>query len=32
MATLLADIMAKNEDQKMQLANARASFSVSGKT
>jgi hypothetical protein len=31
MATLLADIMAKNDDQKMQLANARASFSVSGK-
>lgn len=28
MATLLADIMAKNPDQKMQLANARASFSV----
>jgi hypothetical protein len=31
MATLLADIMDKNPDQKMQLANARASFSVSGK-
>jgi hypothetical protein len=31
MAALLADIMAKNEDQKMQLANARAAFSVSGK-
>jgi hypothetical protein len=31
MATLLADIMAKNPDQKMQLANARASFSVTGK-
>lgn len=31
MATLLADIMAKNPDQKMQLANARAAFSVSGK-
>ena len=30
MATLLADIMDKNPDQKMQLANARASFSVSG--
>ena|ERR1043166_2929681 len=30
MATLLADIMAKNPDQKMQLANARASFSVTG--
>lgn len=30
MAVLLADIMAKNEDQKMQLANARASFSVTG--
>ena len=28
--TLLADIMAKNPDQKMQLANARASFSVTG--
>lgn len=31
MAALLADIMAKNPDQKMQLANARASFSVTGK-
>ncbi|HEY4307148.1 MAG TPA: hypothetical protein VGM82_21945 [Gemmatimonadaceae bacterium] len=31
MANLLADIMEKNPDQKMQLANARASFSVSGK-
>jgi len=31
MAALLADIMEKNPDQKMQLANARASFSVSGK-
>jgi len=31
MAALLADIMAKNDDQKMQLANARASFSVTGK-
>jgi hypothetical protein len=30
MAALLADIMAKNPDQKMQLANARASFSVTG--
>lgn len=30
MANLLADIMAKNPDQKMQLANARASFSVTG--
>lgn len=30
MATLLADIMDKNPDQKMQLANARAAFSVSG--
>ena len=30
MATLLADIMAKNPDQKMQLANARATFSVTG--
>jgi hypothetical protein len=30
MAVLLADIMAKNPDQKMQLANARASFSVTG--
>ena len=30
MAALLADIMAKNADQKMQLANARASFSLSG--
>jgi hypothetical protein len=27
---LLADIMAKNPEQKMQLANARASFSVTG--
>lgn len=31
MATLLADIMAKNDAQKMQLANARAAFSVSGR-
>lgn len=31
MAALLADIMDKNPDQKMQLANARASFSVTGK-
>ena len=31
MAVLLADIMEKNPDQKMQLANARASFSVTGK-
>jgi hypothetical protein len=31
MAILLADIMDKNPDQKMQIANARASFSVSGK-
>jgi hypothetical protein len=31
MANLLADIMEKNPDQKMQIANARASFSVSGK-
>ena len=31
MAVLLADIMDKNPDQKMQLANARASFSVSGR-
>ena len=31
MAVLLSDIMEKNPDQKMQLANARASFSVSGK-
>jgi hypothetical protein len=31
MANLLADIMEKNPEQKMQLANARASFSVSGK-
>jgi len=30
MAALLADIMAKNPDQKMQLANARASFSLTG--
>jgi hypothetical protein len=30
MAALLADIMAKNPDQKMQLANARATFSVTG--
>jgi hypothetical protein len=30
MSVLLADIMAKNPDQKMQLANARASFSVTG--
>jgi len=30
MATLLADLMAKNPNQKMQIANARASFSVSG--
>ena len=30
MAALLTDIMAKNPDQKMQLANARASFSVTG--
>ncbi len=30
MAALLADIMEKNPDQKMQLANARASFSVTG--
>ena len=30
MATLLADVMAKNPDQKMQIANARASFSVTG--
>jgi hypothetical protein len=30
MAALLSDIMAKNPDQKMQLANARASFSVTG--
>jgi len=28
MATLLADIMAKNPNQKMQIANARAMFSV----
>jgi hypothetical protein len=31
MAALLADIIDKNPDQKMQLANARASFSVTGK-
>ena len=31
MANLLSDIMEKNPDQKMQIANARASFSVSGK-
>jgi hypothetical protein len=30
MANLLADIMAKNPKQKMQIANARAIFSVSG--
>lgn len=30
MAVLLADIMEKNADQKMQLANARAAFSVTG--
>jgi hypothetical protein len=30
MAALLTDIMAKNPDQKMQLANARAAFSVTG--
>ncbi len=30
MAALLADIMEKNPGQKMQLANARASFSVTG--
>jgi hypothetical protein len=30
MATLLADIMAKNPKQKMQIANARAMFSVTG--
>ena len=30
MANLLADIMAKNPKQKMQIANARATFSVSG--
>ncbi len=30
MAALLVDIMAKNPDQKMQLANARASFSLTG--
>ena len=30
MSALLGDIMAKNPDQKMQLANARASFSVTG--
>ena len=31
MAVLLADIMEKNPEQKMQIANARASFSVTGK-
>ena len=31
MANLLADVMEKNPEQKMQIANARASFSVSGK-
>jgi hypothetical protein len=30
MAALLGEIMAKNPDQKMQLANARASFSLTG--
>ncbi len=30
MSVLLADIMTKNPDQKMQLANARSSFSVTG--
>jgi hypothetical protein len=30
MSVLLADIMTKNPEQKMQLANARASFSVTG--
>jgi hypothetical protein len=30
MAALLTDIMAKNPDQKMALANARAAFSVTG--
>lgn len=30
MAALLTDIMAKNPEQKMQLANARASFSLTG--
>ena len=30
MSVLLSDIMAKNPEQKMQLANARASFSVTG--
>ncbi|HXT15217.1 MAG TPA: hypothetical protein VN706_06280 [Gemmatimonadaceae bacterium] len=30
MAALLADIMAKNPEQQMQLANARAAFSVTG--
>lgn len=30
MAVLLADIMAKNPDQKMEIANARAVFSVTG--
>ncbi len=31
MAALLSDVMEKNPEQKMQIANARASFSVSGK-
>jgi hypothetical protein len=30
MAALLVDIMAKNPEQKMQLANARAAFSLTG--
>jgi hypothetical protein len=30
MAALLTDIMAKNPEQKMQLANARAAFSLTG--
>jgi hypothetical protein len=30
MAALLSDIMEQNPDQKMQLANARAAFSVTG--
>jgi hypothetical protein len=30
MAALLSDIMARNPDQKMELANARAAFSVTG--
>jgi hypothetical protein len=30
MATLLADVMARNPEQKLQLANARATFSVTG--